>query len=68
MVLLPYFKSKQGHVPTRLKAKCAAICRWIPAIAKKEITEYGGWVRGKYMVQILKRVNELETEPEDSPD
>lgn len=67
MVLLPYFASKHGHVHTRLKAKCAAICTWIPSIAREEITEYGGWVRGKYMVQILKRVNELDTSPEESP-
>jgi mRNA-degrading endonuclease toxin of MazEF toxin-antitoxin module len=65
-VLLPYFKSKDGHVHTRLKTKCAAICRWIPSIAKEDITEYGGWVRGKYMLQILKRVNELGTPPDDT--
>jgi mRNA-degrading endonuclease toxin of MazEF toxin-antitoxin module len=66
MVLLPYFASSHGHIHTKLKTKCAAICTWIPAVAKEAITGYGGWVRGKYMIQILTRVNELDADEEDT--
>jgi hypothetical protein len=66
VVLLPYLRCQGGHVHTRLKTKFAAICTWIPRIAKKDITEYGGWVKGKWMVQTMKRVNELDNTSPDS--
>ena len=63
MVLLPYLACEAGHVYTRLKTKCAAICTWIPTISKEDITEYGGGVRGKYFAQIMKRVDDLDGPP-----
>lgn len=61
-VELPYLQCPGGHVHTKLTKKCAAMCRWMPAIEQGDIADYGGWVRGKWLVQILKRVNEIEAE------
>lgn len=60
MVLLPYANSIHGHIHTRLKKKCAAICNWLEHIAEEKITRYDGWVRGKWMFEIMERVNELD--------
>ncbi len=60
MVLLPYLKSRDGHIHTKLKIKCAAVCTWRPVIAEKDITGYGGSVKGKYLLEILKRIGELD--------
>jgi len=60
MVLLPYFPGPGGHNITKLTARCAAICDWLPEIREEDFTGYGGRVVGKHLAQILKRIAELE--------
>jgi hypothetical protein len=58
-VALPFHPG--GHSKTKLKAFCAAKCTWLQKIEHEEdIQEYLGFVLEKQLLEILKKVDDLQ--------
>jgi mRNA-degrading endonuclease toxin of MazEF toxin-antitoxin module len=53
-VELPW--ERRGHVRTKLKERCAAVCSWMAKVSAATLQDYAGVVPGRQMLEILTRI------------